>query len=51
METIYILMENSSIEEMQVPIDISQDEIIKLIHDKFGKNNWMAFDWDKNKLY
>jgi hypothetical protein len=50
---IYVYLESSEIpEEMYLNgkrSDYSYDEIVQLIHKKYGKNNWLTFTYEKNE--
>jgi hypothetical protein len=50
---IYVYLESSDIaEELYLPgkrSDYTYDEIVQIIHKKYGKNNWLTFSYNKSK--
>ena len=50
---IYVYLESSDIaEELYLPgkrSDYTYDEIVQIIHKKYGKNNWLTFSYNKHE--
>ena len=51
---IYVYLESSDVpEEMYLPgerYEFTYDEIVQLIHKKYGQNNWLTFSFEKPQI-